>query len=148
MEYNDSYINISEEINYKNSLNLIVNADDLGICPERDDAIFELYSKGFISSSTILVNCVNFENSIRKAKLIGMPLGLHLNLTEGTLINSKGIENNSLAHFEHETKSYVMYGKFGFRERLSKGEINLLDVKNEILCQVNYLTFNRRFLNL
>ncbi len=143
-----SKINHSEVLNIKNSINIIVNADDLGICAERDEGIFELYSLGVISSSTILVNAVNFENSIIKAKLIRMPLGLHLNLTEGSPINRKEIENNSLTEFDEKTNTYLMHGKFGLREKLSKGEINISDVKYEIISQVKCLKNIKRFLNL
>ncbi len=46
----------------------IINADDLGICKERDQGIFELAQQGCISSATILVNCVNFEESVQRQK--------------------------------------------------------------------------------
>lgn len=49
-------------------INWIINADDLGICKERDDGIFELFNKGFISSSSILVNSDNFESSVNRAQ--------------------------------------------------------------------------------
>jgi predicted glycoside hydrolase/deacetylase ChbG (UPF0249 family) len=129
------------------SLKIIVNADDLGICKERDEGIFELYTKRIISSSSILVNGENFENSIKKVRQMRMPLGLHLNLTEGTPINQKEIENNSLVHFDNEKKAYVMHGKFDLRKKLSEGAINLNDIKYEIISQVKLLKFTKRFLD-
>ena len=74
-------LNADAYINNTNKIKIIVNADDLGICEERDAAIFELYKNGSISSASILVNGINFENSVSRAKELKMPLGLHLNLT-------------------------------------------------------------------
>jgi predicted glycoside hydrolase/deacetylase ChbG (UPF0249 family) len=81
------YKNNSFQMKSSNSLKFIINADDMGLCEERDSAIFELYSKGFISSASILINGLNFRKSIEIARQINMPLGLHLNLTEGFPIN-------------------------------------------------------------
>lgn len=127
---------IYEENLNTDSIKIIVNADDLGICKERDDGIFELYTKGIISSSSILVNGINFESSIKKAKELKIPLGLHLNLTEGTPINQNEFEKNSLVHFDDDNSTYIMHGKFDFRHKLADGAINLNDVKNEIISQV------------
>jgi len=130
-----------EQLSTDNPLNIILNADDLGICTERDEAIFELYSKGIITSASILVNGKNFQTSITNAKLINMPLGLHLNLTEGTPINQKEINKNSLVSFEDVAHSFVMHGKLGFRKKLNEGKINLNDIKYEIISQVKEFQF-------
>lgn len=144
----DSQLQIN--INSLSSLNFIVNADDLGISKERDEAIFDLFLKGYISSSSILVNGFNFEESIVKAKNLNMSLGIHLNLTEGFPINK--IKNNSLvkkiddktklnyksSSYNHKTidQDEEFFGKFEFREKFYNGEINLTDIKNEIICQI------------
>ena len=47
-------------------LKFIINADDLGICVERDTAIFDLFEKGLISSASILVNGINFKNAFTR----------------------------------------------------------------------------------
>jgi predicted glycoside hydrolase/deacetylase ChbG (UPF0249 family) len=130
-----------EQLSTDNHLNIIVNADDLGICLERDEAIFELYSKGIVTSASILVNGKNFENSVIKAKNMNMPLGMHLNLTEGTPINQKEINKNSLVCYEGATHSYVMHGKFGLRQKLNEGKINVNDIKYEIISQVKKFKF-------
>lgn len=62
---------------------LIVNADDLGYSSHRDEGIFEAYKNGYISSASLLVNGSTSEQAAKTARTIGMPVGLHLNLSEG-----------------------------------------------------------------
>jgi predicted glycoside hydrolase/deacetylase ChbG (UPF0249 family) len=134
---NNDFIYHSEE--YFNYPGIIINADDLGICSERDEGIFELFQQKKITSSTILVNSINFQSSIKKSKELGLPLGLHLNLTEGIPVNNKNLKENSLVFFDESSKSYSMHGKNGFRQRLLSKSIKEDDIKNEIIEQI--LTF-------
>lgn len=156
-------LNFKFNIKKENFLKYIINADDMGLCEERDEGIFELYSKGYISSASILVNGFNFKKSIEKAREINMPLGLHINLTEGFPINNnnnfeentllKKIGENSSIKYNFRTNQNVIFeitnqkfdsiedyfefqGKFKFREKLANKEINLMDVKNEIISQI------------
>lgn len=115
---------------------LIINADDLGICVERDMGIFELYEKKVISCASIIVNGSSFESAIKKARKLGLPLGIHLNLTEGEPINKTNLESNTLVKYDEKTKNYIMHGKFGFRELLKAKKINYSDIKNELIHQV------------
>jgi predicted glycoside hydrolase/deacetylase ChbG (UPF0249 family) len=62
---------------------LIINADDLGYSPHRDAGIFAAYQKGYISSASLMVNGANVIAASQHAKELQMPVGLHLNLTEG-----------------------------------------------------------------
>ena len=157
-------------------MKFIINADDLGICEERDSAIFELFEKGYISSASILVNGLNFVNALEKAKKIKMPLGLHLNLTEGFPISTKtNPSNNSLLRKREPTKenpieynlnenkkyfedlyreenrilkdeffNYEFYGKFNFREKLKENQIKTIDIKNEIIAQIErFIIYNK-----
>lgn len=150
----------SFQIKIDKSLKFIINADDMGLCEERDMAIFELYSKGLISSSSILVNGFNFEKSIELARQLNMPLGLHLNLTEGFPINYtqnnslvKKITADSFINYDFENKKEEInritnkrfdsidcyeefHGKFIFREKLSNKELHSIDIKNEIISQI------------
>ena len=115
---------------------LIINADDFGICDERDKGIFELFKKGCISSASILINGNNFENSIIEAKFLKMDLGLHLNLTEGQPVYSNDNQNNSLVNFNEKLQIYEFHGKFGLKEKIERGLINTADINNEITSQV------------
>lgn len=62
---------------------LIVVADDLGMFSDRDEGLFHSFSAGLVSQCALVVNGGSSESAFVEAKRIGMPLGLHLNLTEG-----------------------------------------------------------------
>ena len=126
---------VFKQIHFHNSSHkIIINADDLGICKERDKGIFEMFSNGYISSATALVNFPNSKSSIQKARELNLPIGLHLNLTEGSPIYQTNIENNGLVDYDEESETYQFHGKFGFREKLHT--ISLSDIRNEITSQV------------
>lgn len=82
---------------------LIINADDLGYAAERDNAIFALFehqtrkttvdtqtehTSSRVTSATILANGRTAIEATKIAKRLNMPLGLHLNLTEGAPLAS------------------------------------------------------------
>jgi len=64
-------------------VDLIVNADDFGMSPEVNEAIFALISRQIVTSATIMVNAPAFEPAV--AKINRHPqcsFGIHLNVTE------------------------------------------------------------------
>jgi predicted glycoside hydrolase/deacetylase ChbG (UPF0249 family) len=62
---------------------VIVNADDLGMSREVNDATFELMSKGRISSATIMANAPATREAARRAATFPRcSFGVHLNLTQ------------------------------------------------------------------
>ena len=63
---------------------LRINADDLGYSAHRDAGIFECARRGAIHSASLMVTGATGEEAARRALEMGLPLGLHLNLTEGT----------------------------------------------------------------
>lgn len=136
---------MQKNIVLENNVKLIINADDLGICKERDKGIFELFEKGFISSSSIIINGVNFDESIKIASSKGLPLGLHINLTEGEPINRQNISTNSLSYFDQSSFTYKFFGKFNFREKINRKEIKINDVTLEIYAQVNHINIIRLY---
>eukprot|EP01121_Diplochlamys_sp_Union-15-3_P004483 TRINITY_DN14677_c0_g1_i1.p1 TRINITY_DN14677_c0_g1~~TRINITY_DN14677_c0_g1_i1.p1 ORF type:complete len:112 (-),score=8.94 TRINITY_DN14677_c0_g1_i1:525-860(-) len=86
---------------------LIVNADDFGYCTERNNGICECFLNGLVSSVSLLVNGEAVQHAVDLAKKINIPMGLHLNLTEGKPIHSTV---SSLLD-----NSGMMRGKFGLR---------------------------------
>jgi len=160
--------NFDYKIEKSENFKIIINADDMGLCEERDNAIFELYLEGHISSASILVNGFNFRKSIERAREIKMPLGLHLNLTEGfpifysknnSLIKSIDINSNINYDFRNNKNEIIeitkknfdsiedyqeFYGKFPFREKLKNNEISKIDIKNEIISQIErFIKFHK-----
>lgn len=66
---------------------MIVNADDLGMTPGTNIAIFKGYDDGCITHASIMANCDYFEDAISGAsKREGLGIGLHLNITYGKAI--------------------------------------------------------------
>lgn len=64
-------------------MKVIINADDLGMSDEVNEAIFGLMTKGLVTSATILANgpCVN--GALEEGKRFpSCSFGVHLNLTE------------------------------------------------------------------
>jgi chitin disaccharide deacetylase len=62
---------------------VIVNADDLGLSREVNDATFDLMSKGRITSATLMANAPATCEAVRRAsKFPTCSFGVHLNLTE------------------------------------------------------------------
>ncbi|MBI2191745.1 MAG: ChbG/HpnK family deacetylase [Planctomycetes bacterium] len=65
-------------------LQLIVNADDAGIDPARNEGILECFENGIVRSATALVNGRAFgEISLYARAHPELGLGLHFNLTDG-----------------------------------------------------------------
>jgi chitin disaccharide deacetylase len=65
------------------SIALIINADDLGMSPEVNDATFDLMSKGRISSATILANAPATRQAARLISAFPRcSFGVHLNVTQ------------------------------------------------------------------
>ena len=69
---------------------LIVNADDWGLRPEVTDAIAECWRAGAVTSASAMVEMEDSARAFELAAVLGLPLGLHLNLT--TLFTAAGIE--------------------------------------------------------
>jgi predicted glycoside hydrolase/deacetylase ChbG (UPF0249 family) len=107
---------------------LIINADDFGYCPKRDKAIVDLFKKKFISSTSLLVNGDN----AYQACFADLPMGIHLNLTEGRPITNDLFRIKSLINSEG-----LMHGKIGLRNELEKGNIQQEHIEYEIRMQLN-----------
>ena len=66
-----------------NVVKIIVNADDLGITPEVNDAIFDLMGQGKVTSATMIANAPYIEDACRQIGRYGScSFGVHLNIAE------------------------------------------------------------------
>jgi predicted glycoside hydrolase/deacetylase ChbG (UPF0249 family)/glycosyltransferase involved in cell wall biosynthesis len=61
---------------------LIVNADDLGLDAASTDAILECFLAGLITSATAMVHMADSRRAADRARALGLPVGLHINLSE------------------------------------------------------------------
>jgi predicted glycoside hydrolase/deacetylase ChbG (UPF0249 family)/glycosyltransferase involved in cell wall biosynthesis len=109
---------------------LIINADDLGIGTARDAGILELFAAGAITSASLLVNGSSAATGAAGAVAAGLPLGLHLNLSEGRCLGS--ITVNSLTDADGK-----LLGKPGFRQALAERQVRQEDLVCEIRAQFN-----------
>lgn len=66
---------------------LIINADDLGAGNETDRAIFETFDSGVVTSASLLVNGPSACSAAASALERNLPVGLHINLSEGRPLN-------------------------------------------------------------
>jgi predicted glycoside hydrolase/deacetylase ChbG (UPF0249 family)/glycosyltransferase involved in cell wall biosynthesis len=107
---------------------LIINADDLGIGTARDAGILELFAAGTITSASLLVNGPSAATGAAGAVAAGLPMGLHLNLSEGRCQGPVAI--NSLTDADGN-----LLGKPGFRQALAAGQVRKDDLVREIRAQ-------------
>jgi predicted glycoside hydrolase/deacetylase ChbG (UPF0249 family) len=61
---------------------LIINADDLGVNAQRSHGIFQCFEFGVVTNASLWPNGTDSDAAARHAKERGLPVGLHLNLTE------------------------------------------------------------------
>ena len=80
--------------------NYIVNADDLGMSPGTNKAIFDGHDNGYINSTSIMTNCDYFNEAIHGLKARkDLKVGIHLNLTYGKSLNSSLIFSDTNGFF-------------------------------------------------
>ncbi len=66
---------------------IIVNADDLGLCPSVNAAIFEVFRAGNLGSATLMVNMPGTADAVEGAKVhSALAIGLHFCITEGKAV--------------------------------------------------------------
>ncbi|UTM59394.1 polysaccharide deacetylase family protein [Photobacterium sp. CCB-ST2H9] len=59
----------------------VINADDVGMHPDMDRAVVDLYEQGVIQTFSLMVPAPNFAFSANYARQRNLPVGLHLTLT-------------------------------------------------------------------
>jgi predicted glycoside hydrolase/deacetylase ChbG (UPF0249 family) len=132
-------------------VSLIVTADDLGYCRERDDGILEASTAGggAVRSVSLLVAGRPHQRhalaarSLRRAVAAGLDVGLHLNLTEGVPLCDWRTIPSLLAPLAagastDDKTPRVFRGKVGFRKAWDHGCIDAADVRREALAQFQW----------
>ncbi|NXG26030.1 YDJC deacetylase, partial [Grallaria varia] len=110
---------------------LIITGDDFGYCPRRNQGIVECFLAGAISNVSLLVNGSAAADAAKLARRYNIPIGLHANLSEGSPVCEVLKTNSSLLN-----QDGFFHGKMGFRTALSKGLLNMSEVKQELKAQV------------
>ena len=109
-------------------ISLIVNADDLGINTERDRGIFEAYADGIVTCATMLANGSCFEAAAEKVKQVALPVGVHLNLSEGVTLSGP------IAGLTDQQDR--LSGKIKMREYLIGDQVDLIGIRREFSAQI------------
>jgi predicted glycoside hydrolase/deacetylase ChbG (UPF0249 family) len=107
---------------------LIVNADDLGCGSERDRGIFQSFSRGIVTSASLLANGPSFASAAATARELGLPLGVHLNLSEGMPLRGPIPDLTSAAG--------TFPGKAGLRRFLAGAEVDPALLYRELAAQI------------
>ncbi|NWI02016.1 YDJC deacetylase, partial [Tichodroma muraria] len=110
---------------------LIVTGDDFGYCPRRNQGIVDCFLAGAISNVSLLVNGSAAADAAELARRYNIPIGLHANLSEGSPVCEVLKMDSSLLN-----QDGFFHGKMGFRTALSKGLLNMSEVKQELKAQV------------
>lgn len=112
-------------------ISLIINADDLGINPERDRGILEAFQQGIVTSTSLLANGPSFNAAVKKAKATGLPIGVHLNLSDGRALTGpiKGLTD----------AQGNMPGKEWLRRHLVVGKCDYTAIRNELSAQIEQI---------
>ncbi|XP_019641147.1 PREDICTED: carbohydrate deacetylase-like [Branchiostoma belcheri] len=112
---------------------LVVNADDFGYCPERNRGIVESYLHGDVTTASLMANTDAAEDAIKLAVLHAIPLGLHLNLTEGRPVSNRLRAGSSLVDGDG-----WFHGKLGVRKTAYSGSLDTAEVGEEIEAQLRW----------
>ena len=103
---------------------IIINADDLGISQEVNEAIAECFSSRFITSTTLMVNMDHADEAVKMAVKYGWHerVGLHLNFTSGMPLTD---EIRKFRRFCNKDGSFnaVFFRRMNARLHMSRAEI-------------------------
>jgi predicted glycoside hydrolase/deacetylase ChbG (UPF0249 family) len=116
-------------------LALIITADDLGYCTQRDDGIFNIVQRTnatMVSSASLLVNGQSAVTAVQRAHQLNLHLALHLNLTEGCPVAHHA---SSLTQ-PMPDGTHQMLGKQGFRDAVANGTVQMRDIEIEAEAQL------------
>jgi predicted glycoside hydrolase/deacetylase ChbG (UPF0249 family) len=108
----------------------VITADDLGIDPQRDAGILRCFAAGAISQASLMVRGRSADEAAAKATRAGLPLGLHLDLTE-TPPSAPAGEVSSLLGPDGDK-----LGKHGLRAALEAGAIDPAHIEAETRAQL------------
>jgi predicted glycoside hydrolase/deacetylase ChbG (UPF0249 family) len=98
-------------------MRIILHADDLGISPQINDAIFALMDEEKITSASIVANGPAFEDAARRVQRFPhCSVGVHLNITEFEPLDScRALEPLLMeGKFQHPGRGFVYERAHGF----------------------------------
>lgn len=112
-------------------IHLIVNADDLGSGPQRDRGIFVAFTHGIVTSASLLANGASFVAAAREVKTLSLPVGVHLNLSEGRALTG------AIAGLTDPAGNFP--GKSALRKTLAAGRLDAANIQRELSTQIELI---------
>jgi chitin disaccharide deacetylase len=112
---------------------LIINADDLGVNPQRSHGIFQCIEFGVVTSASLVANGTDSDDAGKRAREKNVSAGLHLNLIEEyPLSDASSIETlvDANGHF---------FDRVRFLQLLDEGAIKPEHLEREIRAQVEWM---------
>jgi hypothetical protein len=108
-------------------LELIINADDLGLTPGCNDGIVSAITKGIVTETTLMINTSYTQDAVTKLKQQDINrIGLHLNLTFGEpIVPAAQVPSLVDAH-----------GRFNRKIAKAVTVMNPVEIKRELSAQV------------
>jgi chitin disaccharide deacetylase len=112
---------------------LIINADDLGVNPQRSHGIFQCVEFGIVTSVSAFATMTDSQDAVKRAREKGMSAGLHLNLTDEYPL-SKRDDVSSLVD-----GNGCFFEAPRLRQLLDEGAIKREHLEREIRAQVEWM---------
>eukprot|EP00056_Hartaetosiga_gracilis_P002673 m.55890 g.55890 ORF g.55890 m.55890 type:complete len:333 (+) comp11156_c0_seq1:94-1092(+) len=85
-------------------MKLVVCADDFGYCLGTNVGVVEAFEDGIVTQASLLVNSLSCDDAVKRAQGCDLPLGLHLNLSEGIPISSLSpFTSNKIVHYFNDS---------------------------------------------
>ena len=115
--------------------NLIITADDFGLCGSVNDAILDSFINNNITNTSILINMPNFQKNSELLLKSKLNYGLHFSINRGIPFNKKSSLCDSDGDF---------YNRKNLFKRILLGKVKKEDIKYEFnkqieLCEENKL---------
>ena len=116
---------------------LIINADDFGLTPGVNRAIFEAHTAGIVTSTTLMASASAFDHAVQLARSIpSFDLGCHVVLADGTPVSNPSeiatlLEGGRNREFDRSLGS--------FAARAMRGRLNPEQVEREAVAQISKL---------
>ncbi len=112
---------------------LIINADDLGVNPQRTHGIFACAEEGVVTNCSLLPNFADSNTAAKHARERTIECGLHLNFTEGAPLSKQDDIHTLL------TPDGFFLGRESFQRMLLAGDIQPEHMEREARAQVEWI---------
>lgn len=116
---------------------LIINADDLGVNPQRSHGVFIACEQGTVTNVSLLPNGSDSETAARRASERDIPTGLHINLTKSTPIAPSDDIETLL------TTDGFFLGIDALERGIAEGMIEAVHIEREIRAQIDWFYEHR-----